>query len=106
MNSNNISKCFDDEPIQWGLRGDPFLWNEMKRSVEFEHFPATSNDLRKILNKLFKELTGEYPQEGKDIFVKRYDSGGMSGGWVNSDFWINKGFPLIIQRFEASLTQK
>ena len=104
MNSNRISKCFDNEPIQWGLRGDPYLLNEMKNALEHSRLTSDSEDLMQMLYKLFKELTGEDPQEGKNVFVKRYDNGGMSGGWVNSDFCLNKGFPLIMQRYKESLT--
>ena len=103
MSSNIISKCFENKPIRWGLRGDPYLWDEMKKKTELITLPVTVNELNKLLHGLFKELTGENPQKGKNIFVKRFDNGGMSGGVVNSDFWIDNGFPLILKRYEESL---
>jgi len=29
---NLVADLFDPEPEQWGLRGDPYLWREMKET--------------------------------------------------------------------------
>jgi hypothetical protein len=96
---NFVSKYFDPEPIQWGLRGDPHLWRDMKLKTSATNIPTTGNELEKLLHKLFKELTGEAPEKGKNIYVKKYETLGMSKGMINSDFWLEKGFSLIIQRY-------
>ena len=96
---NSVSKYFDPEPIQWGLRGDPHLWRDMKLKTENKNIPTTANDFEKMLYKLFKELTGEEPQKGRNIYVKKYETTGMSKGMVCSDFWLEKGFSLLIQRY-------
>jgi hypothetical protein len=99
---NSISKYFDPEPSQWGLRGDPNLWNEMKEKTANTNIPTTANEFEKILHKLFNELTGESPQKEKIIYLKKYDSGGLSKGKVSCDFWLDKGFSLLIQRYIES----
>lgn len=43
--------------------------------------------------------SGERPEKGKTIFIERYNTGGMSGGFVSCDFWPEKGFSLLIQRY-------
>jgi len=96
---NFVSKYFDPEPIQWGLRGDPHLWRDMKQKSAKTYIPMTGNEFEKLLYKLFKELTGEVPQKGKNIYVKKYESIGMSKGMISSDFWLDKGFSLLIQRY-------
>jgi len=100
--NNFVSKYFYPEPIQWGLRGDPYLWKDMKQKTESTNIPITANELEKLLHKLFKELVGEVPQKGNVIHVKKYETVGMSKGMISSDFWLEKGFALIIQRYIES----
>lgn len=100
-----VSKYFDPEPIQWGLRGDPHLWRDMKQKTGNMNIPTTGNAFEKLLYKLFKELTGEDLQKGKNIYVKKYETIGMSKGMISSDFWLNKGFSLLIQRYIESEMQ-
>jgi len=99
---NFISNFFKDPPIQWGLRGDPHLWNDLKEATRKKKVPASAGELEKLLHKLFEEITGEKPKKGSNVFVGRYDKGGMSSGMVSGDFWLNKGFSLIIQRYIES----
>jgi hypothetical protein len=99
---NFVSKYFDPEPIQWGLRGDPQLWRDMKQKTANTKIPKTGNAFEKLLHKLFKKLTGEDPQKGKSIYVKKYETIGMSKGFICSDFWLDTGFSLLIQRYIES----
>ncbi|MDR2039351.1 MAG: creatininase family protein [Bacteroidales bacterium] len=105
---NGLSRLFEEEPVQWGLRGDPLLWNEIKLELETIAFPAGIDDFRKLLYSMFYQLTGEEPAQGKNIYVPRYGeiSSGMSSGVVCSDFWIEKGFPLILQRYEENMKNR
>ena len=98
-----VSQLFKVPPIQWGLRGDPFLWEEMRIETETFVLPDNSEELSELLKKLFCKLTGQSVEHGKNIFVSRYreKSIGMSNGIVCSNFWIEKGFPLITQRYEV-----
>jgi hypothetical protein len=45
----NISEIFEEEPIQWGLRGDPWLWRELKSKFESVPMPETSEALKKLI---------------------------------------------------------
>ena len=102
--SKYVAKYFDPEPIQWGLRGDPALWRDMKVKTASMNIPVSGNDFEKLLYKLFKELTDEIPLKGKNIYLKKYETLGMSNGVVCCDFWLDKGFSLLIQRYiEAEL---
>jgi hypothetical protein len=100
--SNFVSKYFDPEPIQWGLRGDPHLWRDMKLKTATRNIPTTGNEFEKLLHKLFKELTGKAPKKGETIYVEKYETIGMSKGMISSDFWLDKGFSLLIQRYIES----
>lgn len=97
-----VGKYFDPEPDQWGLRGDPHLWRDMKLKTLKTIIPATSSEFEQFLLKLFKELTGEEPHKGKEFYVKKYATYGMSKGFISSDFWLEKGFPLLLQRHNSN----
>lgn len=99
MKERTAAKFFEHPPKQWGLRGDPFLWDEIKSSFEKINLPVSSSEFERLLHKSFKQLTGEKPEQGKTIFIERYNSGAMSGGFVSCDFWMEKGFSLLIQRY-------
>ena len=101
MKQNNASTYFDVEPQQWGLRGDPFLWEELKAAFQKINVPVSALELERLLHQYFNELTGEPPKRGKTIFVERYSKGGMSSGKVSSDFWLETGFATVIQRHIA-----
>ena len=34
MDTKSVSAIFDPEPLQWGLRGDPFLWEYLKEQCK------------------------------------------------------------------------
>jgi hypothetical protein len=94
-----VAKYFDGPPTQWGLRGDPFLWNELREATAQKRIPLTVSELEKMLHKLFEDLVGEKPRKGKNVFVERFDNGGMSSGMVCGDFWLEQGFARIFQQY-------
>ena len=99
MIRNNLAYLFEVEPSQWGLRGDPFLWREMKANINSKEVDR-ANDFEQLLNDLFLELTKSRPENTTTIFVERYSLGGMSSGQVSSDFWLKTAFPMLVERFE------
>jgi hypothetical protein len=46
---------------------------------------------------------GEAPSAGRRPFVARYAHGGMSSGYVDADFWLTQGLPLLKSRLLALL---
>ncbi len=93
-----IDKLFQ-EPIQSGLRGDPYLWKELK--VRFEQASISNlEEFEAFLINIFEEYAGEKPRKSQDYFVKQFSFGGMSSGFICSDFWIEKGFPLLTKRYK------
>jgi hypothetical protein len=98
----SISVLFEDEPTQWGFRGDPFLWREMKKSIGDSPLPDTEMELLITLKSAFEELTGKPISTVRAIKIERYDQGGMSGGMVSTDFWRDTAIPLILERFRKS----
>jgi hypothetical protein len=97
-----ISKLFENEPTQWGLRGDPCLWEEMKANLDLIAMPSTPADLEQILQTAFVALTEGSWDDGGPIFVASYDQGGMSSGMVCPEFWRDTAIPLIVSRYRAA----
>jgi hypothetical protein len=97
-----LSQLFQDEPRQWGLRGDPYLWAEMKAALAEVAYPDTEEALHILLEQTYEELTGESIQQPNPVFVERYSHGGMSSGHVSPQFWIDKGFPMLRERYRQT----
>ena len=93
-----LSTLFENEPAQWGLRGDPYLWRDMKDAALSYPWPATDVELIAILEDMFAELTGESLEGDGPLFVKKFAHGGMSSGQVSREFWRNSAFPLLLLR--------
>jgi hypothetical protein len=103
MTHNNsismIDKVFANEPGQWGLRGDPYLWEELREDLKYKKEPATEAELESTLTHSFEKLTGQTLSPGKEFFLEKLSHGGMSSGYVSCDFWLQRGFPLLLEGF-------
>jgi len=97
--SMTISDLFIPEPKQWGLRGDPYLWREMKEYLNGIPLPDSEGKLRIILTGVFHKLVGQKISVNEMLQVDRYNQGGMSSGMVSTVFWIDTAFPIIIDRY-------
>jgi hypothetical protein len=96
-----VASLFIDRPEQWGLRGDPHLWNEMAERFASTPCPPSPMKLGMLLEEMFVELTGHPLSTPNLFYIERYDSGGMSGGCIWPEFWREKGIPLLISRFRS-----
>lgn len=96
---STIASLFSPEPIQWGLRGDPYLWREMAEHLQDAPLPESEQALAIILENLFLELT-EHPLTHATHFgLQRHAHGGMSSGGIAPVFWRERGIPLLLSRF-------
>lgn len=94
-----LANLFQDEPRQWGLRGDPYLWQEMQATLGSYAYPSTEEELTALLEETYQHLTG-MPLSNRDpVFVERYNHGGMSSGSVSPPFWIETAIPLLRARY-------
>jgi hypothetical protein len=101
LNEISISSLLDEEPRQWGLRGDPFLWDEMRIKSKDKILLETEEMMQDYFYKLFYEITGIEITLNRNISLEKYYVGfGMSGGVVCSKFWIKNGIPFILERYK------
>ena len=94
-----ISLLFDVEPFQWGLRGDPYLWEEMKEKFNYRLLPETPEELESIIVAEFETITGKQITDRREFKIERFSHGGMSSGYISPEFWREKAIPLIISRY-------
>lgn len=99
MNNLTISSLFEPEPNQWGLRGDPWLWREMKKNCQKKTLPKSEEAFMTILLNQFEKLTGFPIDVKKIIVVSRYKKGGLSNGGVSTKFWKERAIPLLLLRY-------
>ncbi|ARK10097.1 putative molybdenum carrier protein [Fibrella sp. ES10-3-2-2] len=98
MTHQRLAILFQERPTQWGLRGDPFLWDELEQVSRTLVLPKTTQELRNLLLLLISNLIGEELIHGKLVPVARYSFGGMSSGMVYADFWLERAIPLLQER--------
>lgn len=96
-----VADLFDPAPAAWGLRGDLFLWLEMRQVLCHVAIPENLTNLGGIIKAAFQALTGSLLKNNDDtVFVSSLDRGGMSSGGVSGEFWVDQFIPLIENRAE------
>lgn len=96
----SFGDLFDPEPLRWGLRGDPYLWREMRVHLSMTALPSTPEELCNAIAEAFKELTGNSFEQMTDFAVSRFAHGGMSSGGICPAFWHRTAVPLLLARLE------
>lgn len=96
-----VSSIFEEKPERWGYRGDPYLWEDMKN--EFAAVPVTISleDFEKELKAAFEKLTGTPLTRECHLYLSKYAHGGMSGGQISGEFWIDEALPLLVERLKS-----
>ena len=91
-----LSEMFNIQPPNWGLRGDPYLWQDMKKAFADTPFPYSAHELVVDVQRIFREKTGEELSNGARPYVEAYDHGGPSAGKVSGRFWLGTAIPLLL----------
>ena len=103
MDAASLAFVFQPPPPRWGLRGDPYLWQELAQALAARPLPSSPAAIDALLASCYLALVGEAPGAGRRTFVPRYAHGGMSSGYVDADFWLVQGLPLLKRRLLALL---
>ena len=98
-NSGQMIELFQLNPNQWGLRGDPFLWEDLKNYFLDKELPKTKVALESLIRQTFKEFVSEDIDSGKMVYIEKYSQGGMSSGQIDCNFWLKKLLPLFLERY-------
>jgi hypothetical protein len=95
-----MGQLFEKKPIQWGLRGDPYLWQELKETLQDVDAPETITAVQKLLASTYEALTGKSILDDEHFYIERFDHGGMSRGMISPQFWREKGLPHLLRQYE------
>lgn len=101
MNSDQINVIFK-EPTQWGLRGDPQMWDALK---EFALKSNPANFMNAILSE-FNRIIENGEKNDRVVFIKVFAIDGMTSGNVSIDWFNETGFPLLKGRYEKVTEDK
>lgn len=101
-----VGELFRNEPEQWGLRGDPYLWRELREKLAAVEFPKNVPEVHRILENAFWEATGQSLAFCDEFYLERFAYGGMSSGGIYGKFWRERGFPMIIERYSEHMLQR
>lgn len=93
-----VSDIFEDEPSQWGLRGDPYLWRELKARLDAMDMPETPEQLKSMIEKEYEMVTGYSINHQECFRVEKFAHGGLSSGGISPAFWHERGIPMLVNR--------
>lgn len=93
-----IGQLFEQEPAQWGLRGDPFLWRKMRGHFSDVPLPSSAAQLEQRIAQAFLELSGQPLSRADHFYVGEFAHGGLSSGTISPAFWRDVALPLLISR--------
>ncbi len=93
----DLSLIFERKPNKWGLRGDPYLWDEMKVNCAAKSLDIDELGIAKLVSEYFEKVAGVPLTYEVRAYVERFAHGGMSSGSVDGGFWISKGIPTLIE---------
>ncbi|MEH7108845.1 hypothetical protein [Bacillus sp. JJ1764] len=96
----SVAKIFEQKSEQWGLRGDPYLWDELQQVFSTIPLPCSKTCFIQHFEKFFQKLTNHSFKSESDFWVEKYDHGGMSSGGIGVDFLHKKTLPLLFTRLE------
>lgn len=97
-----LSEIFDEAPHSWGLRGDPYFWNDLKQHFADTKLPYSANAFVEEINSFFEQTTGDKLTKECQLYVEKYSHRGMSSGLVSGSFWIEQAIPLLLKRLEKA----
>lgn len=92
--------AFFPRPETWGLRGDPHLWDALRRRFASKVIPPDDQETAAVLHYAIGELAGcDLRTADEHVAVPAFSIGsGMSDGYVDRDFWLRTAIPLLVQR--------
>ena len=106
-----VGALFDREPVQFGLRGDAYLWRELRAQFANTTLPSDWYELRQLIADAIGGIVGGFVVSGDSIgwyddtaavYVPAFDPGhGMSAGAVQVPWWSHTGIPILLDRFQS-----
>ena len=68
----DLSIVFEDEPKQWGLRGDQYLWAELREECIGKEIPIKEDEIVRMVCKKFESVSGVPLTYDARPYVEKY----------------------------------
>lgn len=111
VGTGTVGSLFEREPIQFSLRGDSYLWRELRARFADTPLPDDWFTLRALITEAIEQVIGEpltnsehkpWHDNTAAIYLPEFDPGhGMSAGAVHLPWWAHTAVPLLLDRYAA-----
>jgi molybdenum cofactor cytidylyltransferase len=100
MNESDMTmnRLFDPPPEQWGLRGDPCLWEATQEHLTGIPIPDNKQTLKLVISDAFATLTGQAITSDDEFFLELCANGGISPA-----FWRKQRMDSLINNWSTLL---
>jgi hypothetical protein len=100
----DVASLFEPAPDQWGLRGDPYLWDELAAKFRGVPRPASREHLESLLVSAIRSAAGVdvTDPDATDLFIERFAHGGMSSGGISPQARRERLVPLLLSRHSST----
>ena len=103
--ATSIGDLLERTPLQFGMRGDSRLWQELRSEFAETALPDDWYELRRLVETSIERRVGRRPSTYADPpseYIAEFDPGhGMSAGHVHLRWWAQTGIPIILDRYEG-----
>jgi hypothetical protein len=100
-----VDDLFDPEPMRWGLRGDPWVWQAMRDHLTGTYLPPTIGEAEAMLYAAFNRIVGVdlATEMAASVYRAEFAHGGMSSGQIHLDTWRAELMPLLVDRARSKI---
>jgi len=102
---NVFQEIFKENPTSWGLRGDPYMWEELRSHMTNIGHKFTVKEFDNYITGFFINfLLANGKKVGEDIYhVRCFPAEGMSGGKVSMVWWQEIAKTELIVRYNKAI---
>ncbi|MBO2460612.1 hypothetical protein [Actinomadura violacea] len=95
-----MNQLFEERPKQWGLRGDPYVWDVLQERLRGTPVPTEAGEVEGLLLDAFRAVVGVDLRTAQEesVYREEFAHGGMSSGSVHLPTWRERLVPLLVQR--------
>jgi O-acetyl-ADP-ribose deacetylase (regulator of RNase III) len=111
VDTDTVGSLFEREPIQFGLRGDSYLWRELRARFADTLLPDDWFTLKTLIMDTIEQVVGEsfanresasWDDNTAMVYIPEFDPGhGMSAGAVHVPWWVHTAVPILLDRYGA-----
>lgn len=95
-----VDELFEEQPEYWGLRGDPYVWEAIRRRLVDVPLPDDDTELENLLLTTFASVVDVdlRIESAESVYRDEFAHGGISGGHVCIPTWRDRLIPLLVSR--------